>query len=243
MSDEKQPGVCGQPEEWRPVKDYEGLYEVSNQGRIKRIAPGKGARVGYILKPWEHRVHGMIYHYITLTRNGTQDKYPVHRLECEAFIGAVTIGMEVHHIDNNPSNNQLENLALVTHKQNMEACCAARRQSWGERNGHCKLSCKDIEDIRSSFTGEWGQVTKLGRVYGVTPGHISNVLSGSHRKLDAGNIIAPRLRPNRWHPGKRSEFARRVVFKHPNPAVIGMTDLDGDINRKIDQQFENTYGY
>jgi len=39
-------------EEWRPVVDYEGWYEVSSLGRIRRVRAGQGARAGYVLKQW-----------------------------------------------------------------------------------------------------------------------------------------------------------------------------------------------
>lgn len=175
-------------EEWRPVAEYEGIYEVSDAGRVRRMAPGKGARAGHILKPWKRAGNGIIYPYITLTKNGIQLKYAIHRLVWETFNSKVADGNEVHHLDNNPSNNALSNLREVSHKENMEECVKAGRQSWGEKNGHCKLTSQDIADIQSRITGEWGEITKIAREYGVSKGHISNIATGLHRKIDGGKV-------------------------------------------------------
>jgi hypothetical protein len=181
-------------EEWRPVAEYEGIYEVSDAGRVRRIARAKGARVGHILRPWKHVVHGMTYLWITLTKKGVQLKYSIHRLVWESFNGRIAEGNEVHHLDHNPSNNTLSNLREVSHKENMGECVKAGRQSWGERNGHCRLTCNDVADIRAKLTGEWGEITRVAREYGVTPGHISNIATGLHRKTDGGKTRTPRPR-------------------------------------------------
>lgn len=54
--------------------------------------------------------------YVTVTLNGKQ--YYLHRLLWETFVGEIPDGYEIDHIDTNPRNNSLENLRLVTHKEN-----------------------------------------------------------------------------------------------------------------------------
>jgi len=64
-------------EEWRPVAGYEGYYDVSNFGSVRRVEGGKGATPGKVLKPWATPAG---YYYASLCRGGVHDKHRVHRL-------------------------------------------------------------------------------------------------------------------------------------------------------------------
>ena len=100
-------------EEWRPIKDYEGLYEVSNMGRVRSldriIIDSKGRKhpfEGKIMKLQSDR-YG--YLYISLNKNGKR-KFKVHRLVAEAFISNPEGKKHVDHINTNKEDNRVENL-------------------------------------------------------------------------------------------------------------------------------------
>ena len=104
-------------EEWRSVVGYEGLYEVSNYGRVKSLARvysnGK-VREEIILKQAEH----MGYADVSLCKNSRARHWRVHRLVAMAFIPNPEGKDFIDHIDTNRKNNKVENLRWVTRTEN-----------------------------------------------------------------------------------------------------------------------------
>jgi len=105
-----------EPERWKPVPRYRTTYLVSSLGRVMRIAPGRGARIGHVLRPSTNRVTG--YLTVMLSAFGKLETFYIHRLVADAFCGLPLDG-EVHHLDNDKSNNALSNLRIVTRSENM----------------------------------------------------------------------------------------------------------------------------
>lgn len=111
--------------EWRPVLGYEGLYEVSAAGQVRRVGRaartgvgrGGGARIGRILKDQPYR-NG--YRTAQLWKQGQCYAFGVHQLVAGAFIGPCPAGQEVNHKDGVKSNNSSDNLEYVTRSGNME---------------------------------------------------------------------------------------------------------------------------
>ena len=103
---------------WKPIKDYEGLYEVSSIGRVRSMSytnqHGTFDRV-IILKGW---ICGG-YPCIQLTKNNEKKTFKIHRLVAETFIPNPNNLPEVDHINTVRDDNRVENLRWVTHKENM----------------------------------------------------------------------------------------------------------------------------
>lgn len=106
---------------WKDVPNYEGLYQVSNYGRVRSLE-----RVVTTKSGWTFRVNGRIlkptvkkrgYMDIILCKNSKKKHYYVHRLVAIAFLDG-DVKEEVNHIDMNPSNNNLDNLEWVTSSEN-----------------------------------------------------------------------------------------------------------------------------
>ena len=95
-----------QEEIWKEVKGYEGLYWVSNLGRVKSKRK--------ILKP----INGEYLH-VGLSKNGIQKTLYVHRLVAEAFIENAYNYTHINHIDENKYNNNIDNLEWCTNKYNI----------------------------------------------------------------------------------------------------------------------------
>lgn len=99
---------------WKDIKDYEGLYQVSNNGRIKSLNYRRTGKEK-ILSP---KTNPSGYLYINLCKNGITKSYRVHRLVAETYISNPENLPEVNHKDEVKSNNTVKNLEWCTHLYN-----------------------------------------------------------------------------------------------------------------------------
>lgn len=97
-------------EYWKDIKGYEGLYQISNLGRVKSFYSGK------ILKGIK-ATNG--YLNVRLYKNGTPHGLSIHRLVAQAFIPNPENKPEVNHIDEDKTNNKISNLEWNTRLENM----------------------------------------------------------------------------------------------------------------------------
>lgn len=148
-------------EEWRPVKDWEDVYEVSNHGNVRgvprsftRIRRGKKeiTVVGYRIKKISTNHDGYAITGLTIGSGRALSKL-VHRLVATAFIGPVPEGMEVNHRDGNKLNNHIENIEYVTHLENMRHADRTGLRTYlpGEKNGMAILTENQVRDAIALF--------------------------------------------------------------------------------------------
>lgn len=104
-------------EVWKDISGYEGLYQVSDMGNVKSLGNGRTHKKSVLLKP-SACGKSMKYRHVTLYKNGERKSRLIHLLVWEAFRGTIPNGMQVNHIDENPGNNALSNLNLLTPKDN-----------------------------------------------------------------------------------------------------------------------------
>ncbi len=158
-------------EEWKPVVGYEGRYEVSNCGGIKRVCGGKGIK-NPILSP----SIGKIGYRIVVLSHGTistRKRLYIHRLVAAAFIGPCPSGLVVNHKDSNKLNNHPSNLEYVPQGENARHAQRLGLFPHGERMYNAKLTNKDVREIRD-LRGHY-TVRKLQEIYGVNSGVISEI--------------------------------------------------------------------
>ncbi len=101
---------------WKDIPGYEGLYQVSNWGQVKSFKFGKER----ILKPILVGELRRQYFAVGLCKDGKNKRYKIHQLVAITFLGHTPNGLEtvINHIDNNPLNNNIDNLELVTIRYN-----------------------------------------------------------------------------------------------------------------------------
>jgi len=98
---------------WKDIPNYEGMYQVSNLGRVKSLKRSKEV----VLKLMDDTKG---YLCLSLYKDGVKRTRKVHRLVAEAFLGHKPNGMKlvVDHIDHDTKNNKVSNLRVVTQRQN-----------------------------------------------------------------------------------------------------------------------------
>ena len=167
---------------WKPVKGYEGLYEVSNLGQVRslsRTKQGKFKKNGLpsyyttkekLLKP---KVATDGYYTVTLSdKYGTRKFCRVHRLVATAFIENPDNKEIVHHKDENIKNNRVENLAWVTNRENLFASDVFGKLS---RIFSTPILCRTKS---GEFVGEYESVTIASKSLGIDARNISSVVNG-----------------------------------------------------------------
>lgn len=130
-----------------PVKGYEGLYEVSNTGKVRSVKGGR--RRGVELKQQSY-VSGTNrgYSIVSLVKEGKAMTATVHRLVASAFISNPENKPCVNHKDNNKSNNRVENLEWATYSEN-----ELHAYTLGKVNPISKLSQEKLEQARELIAG------------------------------------------------------------------------------------------
>lgn len=101
-------------ETWKNIINYEGKYMVSNLGRVKSIV-WRGVKKETLFTPWLNK-NG--YPMVSLRKNGEKTGYSIHSLVWEAFNGPVPDGLQINHINEDKTDNRLENLNLMTPSEN-----------------------------------------------------------------------------------------------------------------------------
>ena len=104
---------------WKDIKDYEGLYQVSNFGRVKSLSRMiKKRKCEEIIKVPSITNKG--YYRLPLCKYGKIKYYHIHRLVAEAFIPNLENKPTVDHIDRNKLNNEVSNLRWATYKEQIK---------------------------------------------------------------------------------------------------------------------------
>lgn len=137
-------------EEWKPVKDFELFYEVSDKGRVRsldRVDSMNRHKKGVLKSPCNN---GRGYMCVNLKAHGKQKQKSIHRLVAEAFIPNPDNLPEVNHKDGNKANNCVDNLEWCTASHNKKHAfrTGLNKQRKGLNNPHHKLSKEAVLHIR-----------------------------------------------------------------------------------------------
>lgn len=161
---------------WKDIKGFEGVYQVSNLGRVKSLErPYR--RKEKILKPKLTR-NG--YYQVELWKNSIEKKCYIHRLVWLAFNGPIPENMQVNHINEIKSDNRLLNLNLMTAKENSNWGTGIERHAKNLING--KKSKPVLQfDLNNNFIKEYPSTHQAERETGFNNGNISACCKGKQK--------------------------------------------------------------
>lgn len=152
-------------ETWKPVVGYEGVYEVSDCGRVKTVASGK------IKTPTDQKSRLVCL----LWRNNRAKCARIHRLVLEAFVGKAPSKHECCHNDGNYRNNNLSNLRWDTAAENQADRVKHGTSNRGERCGSAKLKVAQAQAIRLDPRTH----REISRDYGIGSAQVSRIKTGA----------------------------------------------------------------
>ena len=166
---------------WKDVIGYEGLYQVSNHGRIKSLKFNKER----ILKPG---LNNTGYFIVNLFINNKSKIYKIHRLIAIHFVPNPVNKPQVNHKDGNKLNNHVDNLEWCTRSENMKhawkngLCENVRKKAikQGSMNGKEYLS-KKVQCIETGIVYESG--IQAERKTGINNSNISKCCKGKRKSV------------------------------------------------------------
>lgn len=155
---------------WRDIEGYNGLYQVSNMGRVKSLNYDRTGKEK-ILKQYKDKDG---YLYINLCKNSKKKTLKVHRLVALAFIDNPDGKEEIDHINTIRDDNRLENLSWATRKENNNNPIT--------RSKHAEHTRKVLQFTKEGvFVREWDCIMEVQRELGFDQGNISRCCSGKYK--------------------------------------------------------------
>jgi hypothetical protein len=156
----------GNSERWLPIVGYEGLYEVSDQGRVRRVRDGRLHHFG--------RSKG--YFNVTLTKDKQLRTFTVHRLMAIAFHG-IQHGKVIRHMDGNMYNNTIDNLAWGTAQDNADDRERHGTVARGIKIPHAKRTPELVKLIKE-LSAQGKGPSEIGRIVGLNKARVHEITSG-----------------------------------------------------------------
>lgn len=173
-------------EVWKDIQGYEGLYQVSNLGRVISIRKNRtNTPVQLKDQPiiMKLSLSSSGYCHVQLYKDGEYKTHNVHRLVANTFIPNPDKKPEVNHIDANKTNNSVSNLEWVTRMENLHHAASLGLTppspmlgKYGENNPNSKPILQ--YDANGCFIKEWDSIMSIARHYSCNNSMISACVNG-----------------------------------------------------------------
>lgn len=152
---------------WKQIVGFEGLYEVSNNGKIKSLGNGKSTNSNTKKERFlTIKVTTNGYTKVKLSKNSKRFYFSVHRLVALNFIENPSNKREVNHIDGNKLNNCVDNLEWITSSDNQKHAFGLGLQKSIKGKDHLQSIPINQFDLNGNFIKEWDSINSLKRILG-----------------------------------------------------------------------------
>lgn len=165
-------------ETWKPVAGYEGLYEVSDLGRVRSLDRNVvktyrgNRRVACLVKGKMRKPSRCTHGYLSLTLPG--GRFLVHRLVASAFCDGYAAGLDVNHKNGVRDDNRACNLEWVTRSENH-----AHSYRELQRKRHAKA--RPVAVKGDGFLAVFPDQSALAKLLGVVPGSVASAMHNNHK--------------------------------------------------------------
>lgn len=166
-------------EEWKDIEGYEGIYTVSNLGRVKSL-PRRGRKSEKILSPSANTTGYLV---VQLRKDNQRKSMLVHRLVMQAF-SPVSEYLEVNHKDFDITNNKLTNLEWVTPRENTDHYWTGANLEErlptpkGENHHLAVVTAEIVKEIRRLWdTGEVTNKSLLAKMFGIGESTVRQIVN------------------------------------------------------------------
>lgn len=172
---------------WKDIEGYEGLYEISNLGRVKSLSKMSGScmRKEKILNS-KNRLTKDGYARVNLYKEGKGKDFRVCRLVATHFIDNPDNKPTVNHINGIKTDDCVENLEWATLNENMKHAydTQLKKGMKGETNSQSKLTTEQVETIRKRYKrySKTDGTVAIARDYNVTPRAINQIVNNKSYK-------------------------------------------------------------
>lgn len=172
-------------EQWKDIDGYEGYYQISNLGRVKSL---ERKVVGYYGadRTLKERIKSLQksdgYLTVSLSKNGKNKRYKIHRLLAKAFIPNPENKKCINHKNGIKTDNRIENLEWVTRKENLQhahrnGLIPSTPGPKGEECNFSKLTEDEVLEIRDMYKNTTLSQREIAKLFGVRRDNISKIVN------------------------------------------------------------------
>ena len=192
-------------EVWKDIEGFEGIYQVSNFGRVKSLDREITNLVGRT-----YSVKGVVlrqtlrngYQRVILSLDGKATHVSVHRLVALAFVDNPENKEYVHHIDSDKMNNHMDNLEWATPLENSRDARINNLYISGSRSPDSKLEIEVIPNILDLYFNKGLFQSEIGEKYNVSQSMISHVIRGESWHYEEDSRLEEYLNAVRKEEGR-----------------------------------------
>lgn len=217
---------------WKDIKGYEGLYQVSNMGRVKSLKRISldGRRIEEKILKYKRAGRGQ-YQCVRLYKNNTSKYKTIHRLVAEAFVPNPNNLPQVNHKDENSKNNIYSNLEWCTGKYNVNY--GTRNLRMKEKTNYKllteKLKKKVLKyDLNYNLVDFYESMTEAAKKNNVSIGNISSCCNKKYKSV--GNYI--------YRFDGDNDFSNIINYKNKNKKIISQYSLNGNFIKQYDSPLD-----